>query len=546
VSVRTKSRRSETLTLRRILRVIAAKGLGMGLGVGFAVAMANVFGATASTDAFFLARRVVSNLSSVLERTFQILLVPGLVRVAGSGGLPELRRCLRRARWRVLAAAVVGCLALVLVAPALVRAIAPGFDEEQVAEASFFLRLLLIGLPIAATTATTGAMLNALRIFAMPVAARLAPRACVVAVLVVLPAGFGLDVVVLAWLTGTGLMAVIFAVTATRAFARTEQVPTVSDTGLDADDAPPGADAASPGTRRRRIAGMLVIQAYMIAASWVDMAFASATGAGGIVILEFGQRLVNMAPGLLTTSVITVYYTEFAWALVQQDQPTFRHLIGESIRTSLLFVAPLATVVFLLADGLVTVLFAHGAFTIAAAAATTTVVMVLAPLLLVTTVLATLTATVFADRTLPQLRLMVISAVVAMTCRVVWDLWAVPRMGLTAVPIGAFIATSALLVALYAMLNAHLGTLLGFAQLAGIARILLAAGLAGLSIVGFDATIAWSPGRLGELVRLAVLASAGAAVFAAAAAALNVPEVRRGWTKGIALVGLSSRRPGRG
>ncbi len=527
--------------LKSILSATFWKGVGFLLGLAISVGVANVFGASAATDAYFLARRVVTNLAAALERTLQLLLVPSLVRLAQARGVAALRPRLIRRQNLALVGGAAGAAALFAAAEPIVRLLAPGFDSGQTAAAAFYLRILLLALPISAATSITAATLNALRIFSIPLIARQAPRALVLAALVVAPAGIGLDLVAAAWAAGWIVLAVVIWAAARRALRPSDRArdpsgpavdrPALIDAGLgDGLDAAPlsattGEAARATRATRDRIAAMLVAQAHVLGASWLDMGFASLAGTGAVATLEFGQRLVNLAPGAISTSVVLVYYTEFAAAHARGDADGFRRLIGGATRTSLSFVAPLAVALFVLSDLLVSILFAHGAFDAAAARVTGEVVAILAPVLVINAVLGVMTSAIFSDGTLPQTWMIGVATALAIVARVAFDAAVIGPLGVVAVPLGALVGAVVLLVALGTMLNARLRPLFKTADLGGFARIAAAAAAGGAAMWATRAAGGpVGPGWLDEVAACACALAVGGGVHLAAALALGVAE----------------------
>lgn len=507
--------RTRARNLVSIIAVTFWKSVGMGLSLVIAVGFANLFGATAATDAYFFVRRIVSNLAMVLERTFHMLHVPPLVQLARSAGMDALRTRLRSRSGQILAATVVPVGIAFIYAPELITLLAPGFSPDQVDRAVPFFRILVVTLPISAVTALSGATLNALGLFSMPVVARLLPRIFVVAALALVPLGFGLGLVASALVAGTVAMGLIFAIAIRRVFAARKLVTTTKLTN--------GSATRFSGYR---LAAIIVAQVHVLAAAWIDMAFATTVGTGSVAILEFGQRLVNMSPGVVTNSVILVYYTAFARALADGDYDAFRGHITGAMRMTLVIILPIAVALFLLAAPIVETVFAHGAFDAAAAQQTALIVAILAPLLPINALLGTVVSAVFADARLPHLTIIAGATVAAMAVRVGLDLALIDRIGLVAVPLASFAAMATLLLILWACLTAHVGTPVPKREVGGFLKVIAATAVAGLAIWTireFGAPYAMTRVQLAVLVGAAV--SGGAVVFLAVGALLRLPEI---------------------
>lgn len=508
------------MTLVMLSRIVAVgfwKLVGMGLSLAIAAGLANHFGAGAATDAYFFARKVTSNVAMGLERMFPLLLVPDFMRIARSGGAGALRRRLGQATMRVLAISSAVCALAFVAAEPLFRALAPGFDEARLEAGVLYLRIFLLALPISAATAMTGSALNSLRVFSMPVVARLMPRLCVLGAILFGAQSLGLSVVAAAVVVGAVFMAVIFAVNIRTALAR-----------LAALGAPGTASAVVPRfeLRGRRLAAMCLAQAHIIGVAWVDLAFASTAGVGAVSVLEFGSRLANMAPGVVTTSVVLVYFTELSDAVTAGDRERFRNLLAGSIRNSLFFIAPLSVALFLLSERIVSLLLTHGAFDEAATEVTGRIVALLAPLLLVNALLGSLSSAAFADSTAQHLKIIGISAAVALVVRVVVVLVLIGRLGVIAVPIGALCGMSAMLFVLYSMVSRLAGGLLRKSDLLELLRVVGAAAACGGVIVMIDKALPSINGRLSEMVMLVTLASVGALAYAVAAMLLQAEAMK--------------------
>lgn len=494
------------------------KSVGAALSLVIAVGIANLFGASSTTDAYFFARRLLTNVAAVLERAFHLLQVPPLVRLAGQDGIEALRVALRRRSFIIMIIATACVIIAFVFARDILTFLAPGFDEEQISLSVLYFRLLAIVLPINAVTALSGAALNALRVFATPVIARLLPRVFVALALIAVPWGFGMSLVAASVVAGTMAMGLVFAF----ALRRVWRLRTTVDP-----------DAMSePGTAKQddfskwRVLAMLAAQAHVLAASWTDIAFASMAGTGAVATLEFAQRLVALAPGLVTSSVVTVYYTEFAVALERGDSQRFRTLVQQAMRMTLFMVLPIATAIFILSEPLVNALLSHGAFSDAATEQTAMIIAILAPLLPVTAMMGCVVSGIFAARGLSHFRIVVLSATIAILIRAGINSAFVADYGVVVIPAASLISSVTLFVIIYACLSLHTGALIRMSEFAPFLGIATAAAGAGLAIwtVREMATDLITD-RAGQLAMIAGATFAGAVVYLLLASLFRLPEI---------------------
>ncbi|MEW2912755.1 lipid II flippase MurJ [Leisingera sp. JC11] len=502
-------------TLQNIVSVTFWKTAGMGLSLVIALAIANLFGAGLATDAFFFARRLVSNIAAGLERAFHLLQVPPLVRLAETKGLDILAAHLRKRLWQVFLSASALCATAFALSEEIVALLAPGFSGEQRQEAEFYFRVLLAVLPLSAATALAGATLNALRLFRMPVIARLMPRLFAASALALVPVfAFGLGAIAAAVAAGTVAMTGIFMLGLRHALSRNR--------------APVKSPAPQQPYSRRRIWAMLLSQFHMIGAGWIDLAMASQTGEGGVATLEFAQRMTSMAPGVVTSSVVIVYYTEFASHLAQDNRDAFRTSVQDSLRATLLFVMPAAVMLFLLNKPLVSVLLGHGAFEPWAVAQTAGIIAWLAPLLLVNAVLGTLASALFADPEQPHVRIIATSIGAALAVRIFLNWLFLPEYGILTVPAASLASMTLLMALLYLWLSRSFGPLVRLQELRPFAAMALAAAAAAITIRIVQA--AAGPGaasRVEVILVLALCGLCGGLAYVAAATLLKVPETAR-------------------
>nr|MBA3326238.1 hypothetical protein [Paracoccaceae bacterium] len=201
-----------------IIAVTFWKGVGAILSVASAVGMANIFGATASTDAYFLARRLITNVGAVMERSAHLLFVPQFVRIARHAGIDAIRDRVRGGERNALAVSIAVCAALIIFAEPIVSVLAPGFGAQTRADAALFFRIIVLTLPVVVITALTGAVLNSMRVYSLPAVARLLPRMFVLLALLTVPVSLGLVYLSAALVAGTLAMGIVFAVGVRRVF----------------------------------------------------------------------------------------------------------------------------------------------------------------------------------------------------------------------------------------------------------------------------------------------------------------------------------------
>lgn len=514
-----------------ILSVLFWKGIGAALSLAAAVGIAHFFGASGATDAYFVARRTISNFASGFERLLHIMTVPGFVRLVREVGAPGLASTLWRLEKRAYLYAGGACAVAFAFAPMLVVVLAPGMGQEDSATAALFLRILLVTLPVSIAMGLSGAVLNAVRSFTLPVIARLSQRAFVVVALVCVPLGADLTAVVVAIVIGTAVMLVMFKLVMRRALASMR----ATGTGLETRE-PAGHGLAG---NRSRQAAIVIAFSYQLVVGWFDTAVASFAGVGAIAIFALAQRAVNVGPGMMNDSAIAVFYTEFSESALATDKEKFRRLVGDALRAAVYFVLPIATLLFIFGRPLASILFGHGAFTGPAVEQAGALLQIFAVLALLNNVGATLMAASLADPGLPHFRMILSTVVIAFLLRALTDWALIDTYGVLAVATGAAVSGLGFLGVIFFWLSGRYGQVVDRANRLELGKLGLAALAAGL--VAWAGLWALEPlvagGRMGLIGLVGGLGVVAGLVYLGVGAVLGVQEVAK--TRG-ALVSLAS------
>lgn len=483
----------------RVFMVTLVKAGGLLLTLGLISAQVAVFGTSPAADAFFFARRVLSGAASMIEGGLQKLFVPVFVRDWHHGGRPAALARMRRVGLWLAAASLGGALVLELLAAPVVRLMAPGFGPEQHALAVTLFRILLIGLPLAVFGVMLSSFQFSRRRFGKPALAALLPRAA--GLLAFALFGYGLTVQGLSWALVAG-MALMLAMLA---WAARE---TLGKGG----DAPP-AGAVPKVPQGARAAAIVIFQGGQMALTWIDTAYASLAGPGGVAIMYLALRLLNAAPGTMNASVSTVYYTEYSHAALDARSSQAMHLAG-GLRLSLFLVVPVAALLLAGAGPIIALLLERGALQSSDTAAIAAMTAWLAPTLLLNAAMAIFFTGMLADDRLPVLPVLALSTVLGLAARLAVAAALVPSLGLTGLALAIIVSSSVQVAVLGRALWSAYGAFLGRSELRPLALNVLAAAAAALVFV-------LAPG-----LPVLVLCAGFAAVYLGLGLAFGLPEVK--------------------
>lgn len=315
--------------------------------------IARLFGASAATDAFFVAFKVPNLLRRMFaEGAFAVALVPVLHQVRDLRSAADLKAFVDRTAG-TLALLLFAITALgVVAAPLLVLAFAPGFaaDADTHALAAGMLQLTLPYLFFIGLTALAGGILNTFDRFGVPAFTPVLLNLVLIACALWLAPRLDEPVTALAW-------GVLLAGVVQLAF----QLPFLARLGL-----LPRPRLGFQDADVRRIGrlmgpalfGVSVAQLSLL----IDTLLASFLASGSISWLYYSDRLMEFPLGILGAALGTVILPRLARCSGPGDAATFSRTLDWSLRWVLLLGVPAGLGLMLLAGPVLATLFLSAAF----------------------------------------------------------------------------------------------------------------------------------------------------------------------------------------
>lgn len=324
------------------------------LGLVRDIVIANLFGATAGADAFFVAFKIPNFLRRLFaEGAFSQAFVPVLSEYR-ERRTPEETRILVNAVAGTLAT-VLGVLTLlaILGAPLLAWLFAPGFSDEPVKfqQTVDMLRITFPYLLLISLTAFAGAILNSFDNFAVPAFTPVLLNLSLIGAAVWLTGVVAEPVFALAWgVVIAGVSQLLF------------QLPWLARIGY----LPvPRPSFAHPGVRR--ILKLMTPALFGVSVSQInlllDTILASFLVTGSVSWLYYSDRLTELPLGVFGIAIATVILPSLSRKHVASDRESFSRTLDWAVRCVLLIGAPAALALALLALPMIATLFKHGALT---------------------------------------------------------------------------------------------------------------------------------------------------------------------------------------
>ncbi len=347
----------ERAVARRAGTVGAATMLSRVLGLVREQVMASFFGAGYATDAFNVAFRIPNLLRDLLaEGAMSAAFIPTFTEYRETRGPAEAWSLGRHVMVSLMVAASAICVVGIVVAPALVNLMAPGFmTEPGKHELTVLLtRVMMPFLPAVALAAAAMGMLNANGRFGVPA---LAPSLLNIGMI-----GFGIGLIPLCRSMGQPpILAMAIGVTLGGVGQFLFQVPALIRLGFRM-----GWEVPFRHPGMRRIATLMLPATLGLAATNLNLTvstlLASLLPQGSVSWLWYAFRLMQLPIGVFGVALATVSLPALSRAAVEKDLAALKITLSATLRLVMLLTIPAAFWLAFMARPVIELLYEHGRF----------------------------------------------------------------------------------------------------------------------------------------------------------------------------------------
>ncbi len=324
------------------------------LGLVREVVIASTFGASAATDAFWVAFRIPNFMRRLFaEGSFSTAFVPVLTEMKEKGSPEDLRLMIARVSGTLGAILLVVSALGLLLAPQVTSLFAMGSQDEP-AKMQLTADLLRITFPFLlfiSLTAMAGAVLNTFHRFAIPAVAPVIMNLCMIAAALWWAPHFKVPITALAWaILISGVLQLIV------------QLPVLHKLGL---LTWPRWGWRSPEVQKTlklmvpTLLGSSVMQVNLLLDTWI----ATFLITGSQTWLSQSDRLLEFPLGMFGIALGTVILPSLSRHHVNTDHDGFSKALDWGLRTTLLIALPAMCGLVLLAQPLIATLLQHGQYT---------------------------------------------------------------------------------------------------------------------------------------------------------------------------------------
>ncbi|NIP18056.1 MAG: murein biosynthesis integral membrane protein MurJ [Xanthomonadales bacterium] len=340
--------------LRSTATVGGATILSRILGFVRDVVLARFFGASGTTDAFFLAFRIPNLMRRMFaEGSFSLAFVPVLSEYRAAGDRRALRDLVDHVAGTLAAILLVITAVGILAAPAVLAVFAPGWLAEGRSEFALSADMLRITFPyilLISLTALAGGILNTFERFLIPALTPVFLNLSLIGAAVLLSGRMEIPVMALAW--GVLLAGVVQLLVQVPALGRLGLLPR------------PRWGWRHSGVRRilRLMVPTLVGSSAAQVNILIDSVIATFLVSGSVSWLYYSDRLLEFPLGVFGIALATVILPNLSRKHAQKSATEFSDTLDWALRLSLLITIPAAAGLAVLAGPILVTLFQYEAF----------------------------------------------------------------------------------------------------------------------------------------------------------------------------------------
>ena len=318
------------------------------IGFGREMIIAYRFGTGIEYDTYLIAISIPVALYTLIGYAFTNLFIPAYTQAAVAENRKAAFHTLAVRFTVSLGAAAIGMLAIIAIAPHLLRLIAPGLPDDHLAEAVLITRVSSVIILFAVLEAYFRSALNAEKRFLLPAGAPIMANIVMIATIVLFAGRLSTRAVLWGLVLGYLVQVAVNFIPFRRL----------------------GVDTISLRIRLEKKMGSFFSAAaviLLIESAWqlyalVDRYYASSMPAGIVSALGYSYLLIMIPVSILAYALSTVLFPYLSEAVARNDPAQTAHLLERGITVSLLLAVPAAIIYWVYCEPLVTVFFRRGEF----------------------------------------------------------------------------------------------------------------------------------------------------------------------------------------
>lgn len=317
------------------------------------VIIAQLFGASAGSDAFFVAFKLPNFMRGLFaEGSFSQAFVPVLSEYQTNATASEAKLFIDRMTGSLITVLMPLTIVATIISPLLIYLVAPGFadDPQRFNMAAHMLRITFPYLLLISLTALSGAILNTYGHYGIPAFTPVWLNVSLIGCGIVLSQYLAVPVYALAWgVLLAGIIQLSF------------QLPFLIRLGL----LPvPKPNFSHPGVKR--VLKLMIPALFGVSVSQLNLLlgtiFASLLPVGSVSWLYYADRLMNFPLGVFGVAISTVVLPYLSRNAASEDQQSYQGTLHWGLRMLLVIGVPATVGLIVLSGPLIATLFYYRAF----------------------------------------------------------------------------------------------------------------------------------------------------------------------------------------
>lgn len=311
------------------------------------VAIANFYGVSSSTDAYFLASGFVANVFFGITAALAVVFLPYYIKIKKENEKEEVSRIFSSIITSLTLFAVIIVGLLYIFAPILIQLIAPTFSGETYNETVLFTRILSVTILFSLLTSFLTSLLNAEGRYQYGALASIIYSITSIACMIALKNSMGVVALVLSVPLSFFIQLIILAVSTKKYFKFK-----------------PVFQLMNPSVKHLLL---LMIPVLLSNASvgfnqLLTRSIASGLGEGSVSIISYSNTLFNFVSTIMIATFITVFFTELSDAAKEYEHDKFNSLISKAVNSLVIVLLPIASITAIYSRDVVKIVFGRGAF----------------------------------------------------------------------------------------------------------------------------------------------------------------------------------------
>lgn len=321
----------------------------IGKVVGFVKSMliAAHFGANSTTDAYYLANGIISDVFYAITMSVSIAFLPIYLKVQADKGVQEGKKFASRVLVNMSILSALVTLLVIVVAPIVIKITAPGYSSSQFQNAVLFLRIMAFGILFSLAADIMQNILNAEKIYGYASLSAIINSLVLIVAITCLGNRYGMIALVVA----TPLSYVIqyiFLEIRSRRYVGFMFRCEIKDSNF--------------SLLCRQAMPIFLSNATIEINQLIDRMLLVSIADGAVTALSYSAVLFQFAAHILSMPISTVCYTEISQACAKKDTVHVEKMLRRALKMILLVGIPVAVVIFMVPGVIVDIVYGRGAY----------------------------------------------------------------------------------------------------------------------------------------------------------------------------------------